>query len=207
MIYQSLASSNSSALRKRPSRRSRTMRRQLAFDRLEDRCLPSVTYTTPAAFTPVAEMVYGPAGDIWFSRLQDLSITRIASDGTLTEFGTPATAQPVNLEVDANDNLWFTSSSNPPANHLFRLTAAGAITEISDFTNNFNWVNQDPVPPVGFLTHAQITENNTELVGLKADGSAGFYPLPTAPTVPQYGIVLATVAIDARGDAWYTVTE
>ena len=53
--------------------------------------------------------------------LTDLSITRIAGDGTLTEFGTPSATQPVNLEVDANDNL-FSSSANPPANHVFRLT-------------------------------------------------------------------------------------
>src|SRR5207253_2955084 len=108
-----------------------------AFDVLEDRCLLATTYTTPPAFTPVAEMVYGPAGDIWFSRVEDLSITRIASDGTITEFGTPATAQPIGLEVDSSDYLWFTSAAFPPANHLFRLTPSGSVTEISDFSLPF----------------------------------------------------------------------
>src|SRR2546428_533036 len=133
MIHLSFAFPKFSALRKRQSRRSRTLRHQPAFDRLEDRCLLSTTYTTPPAFFPVAEMVYGPAGDFWSTRVKDLSIPRIASDGTLTEFGTQSRAKPLRLEVDANDNLWFTSASSAPANHLFRLTPAGAITEFSDF--------------------------------------------------------------------------
>ena len=155
--------------RKRQGRSPRKAAHKPTFDRLEDRCLLAVTYTTPPAFDPVAEMVYGPAGDIWFSRVQDLSITRIASDGTIQEYGVLASvAQPVNLEVDANDNLWFTSASNAPANNLFRLTPAGALTEISDFTSSFNWVNQDPVLPIGFLTNAHVTTTNTLLAGLKA---------------------------------------
>ena len=66
---------------KRQWRRSPMTKRKPALEHLEDRCLLT-TYTTPASFMPVAEMVYGPAGDLWFSRLTDLSITRIASDGT-----------------------------------------------------------------------------------------------------------------------------
>src|SRR5207244_8170885 len=44
------------------------------------------------------------------------------------------------------------------------------------------------------------------LVGLKADGTVGFYPLPTAAPgiIDQYGVWPAAVAIDGRGDAWYT---
>src|SRR6266446_5863428 len=100
MIRPSLNSSKSSALRNRQTRRSPTPRHHPAFERLEDRCLLT-TYTAPPAFTPVVEMIYGPAGDLWFSRLNDnRSITRFAADGTLSQFGIFPTAQPVNLEVD-----------------------------------------------------------------------------------------------------------
>src|SRR5437660_921809 len=119
MIDLSFGFPKSSALRKRQSRRLSMLRHQPAFDRLEDRCLLATTYTTPVSFFPVNEMAYGPAGDIWFSRLQDDSITRIASDGTISEFGiSPLGGQPTRLEVDANDNLWCTSASSAPANHL-----------------------------------------------------------------------------------------
>src|SRR6266852_335026 len=113
----------SASPRKRQGGKPPTLKHKLAFDRLEDRCLPATTYTTPAALSPVIEMVYGPAGDIWFSRFLDDSITRIASDGTIAQFGIAANGgQPTRLEVDANDNLWCTSASNAPANHLFRVT-------------------------------------------------------------------------------------
>src|SRR5437016_1019388 len=102
LVFQSFKSSGP---RKRPSRSPRTLRQQPAFDRLEERCLLSTTYTMPPSATPIAEMVYGPAGDIWFSRVGDLSITRIASDGTVNQIGLPTiTSQPVGLEVDASDN-------------------------------------------------------------------------------------------------------
>src|SRR5437879_6906696 len=206
MIRPSLDSCKSSNLRKRENRRSRTLRYRPAIDRLEDRCLLT-SYTTPPAFTPAAEVVYGPAGDVWFSRTQDLSITRIASDGTLSEFGVNSTAQPVGLEVDAADNLWFTSASNAPANHLFRMTPAGDVTEISDFTSVFNFVSQDPVPPVSYLTHGHINEDNSGvLVGVKADGTTSFYPLPTGVAVGpgMYWARPFSVAVDGRGDFWYT---
>src|SRR6266478_7283162 len=145
MIRLWLLSSGPSAPRMLRGRRFQALRHQPAFERLEDRCLLAVTYTTPTSFDPVSEMVYGPVGDIWFSRIQDLSITRIASDGTLTEYNVLASrAQPVNLEVDANDNLWFTSANNAPANHLFKLTPSGDLTEISDFTTFFDNVSLDP---------------------------------------------------------------
>src|SRR5438132_10924308 len=188
MTFLSFGVTKSASLRKRKGRRSlcRTGQKP-AFDRLEDRCLLAVTYTTPPAFEPVVEMVYGPAGDIWFARQMDTNITHITSDGTLTEFGVLASgAQPVNLEVDANDNLWFTSSANAPANHLFKLTPAGNITEISDFTTYFDHVSQDPVPPVSYLTFGHVNADNSGvLVGIKADGSTSFYPLPTSLPVGQ----------------------
>src|SRR5205807_10543840 len=99
----------SASPRKGQRRSSPKTARQLGFDRLEDRCLLATTYTMPAALSPIIEMVYGPAGDIWCSRFLDDSITRIASDGTIAEFGiAPNGGQPTRLEVDANDNLWCT---------------------------------------------------------------------------------------------------
>src|SRR5437660_2023763 len=90
----------SASLRKRHAGR-----RKLAFDRLEDRCLLAVTYTTPPAFEPVVEMVYGRAGDIWFARQMDANSTDSTSDVTLTEFGVRCSgAAALDVEGDANDN-------------------------------------------------------------------------------------------------------
>src|ERR1051326_2254386 len=79
------------------------LRHKPSFDCLEERCVLT-TYTLPLASFPIVEMVYGPAGDVGFSGLGDLSISRMASKGSVTEVGLPTlTAQPVNLEVDASD--------------------------------------------------------------------------------------------------------
>jgi streptogramin lyase len=205
MMRPSFGSTKPAETRKRRRRRSRAPRQRPGFELLEDRCLLT-TYTTPTSFGPVIEMVYGPVGDIWFSRLQDLSITRIAGDGTLSEYGLPPTrAQPVNLEVDAADNLWCTSAASPPANHLFRITPAGVVTEISDFTTVLMYASQTYA--VSFLTHGHLNADNSGLlVGINPDGTTSFSQLPTGLPVGAglYGGRPLSVTPDNTGIFWYT---
>src|SRR5258707_3772571 len=65
----------------------RTTRYRPTFDILEARCLLDGTtlgggsliqsILTPPAYSPIIEMAAGPAGDLWFRRLQDVPVSHI----------------------------------------------------------------------------------------------------------------------------------
>jgi hypothetical protein len=84
-----------------------TTRVQPWVDWLEDRSLLTLgSITTPEAFSPIAQLVAGTAGDMWFSRVNDLAISHVAANGTVEEFGLPShLGQPTDLEVDPAGNL------------------------------------------------------------------------------------------------------
>src|SRR5438270_593899 len=88
----------SAAPRKRRQRSSPKAGHKPTFDRLEERCLLAVTYTTPPSLAPVVEMVYGPAS---FYPLPT------EAPGTLNLYG----IRPGSVAIDARGDAWYTDNN------------------------------------------------------------------------------------------------
>src|SRR5437764_1119316 len=82
-----------------------TRARRLEVRPLEARCLPA-TFAVPPAIVPIAQMVAGPSGDVWYDRTSGPTIGHIAADGTVAEFDDQAGVPPQDLETDVYGNLW-----------------------------------------------------------------------------------------------------
>src|SRR5205085_1014155 len=103
---------------------------------------------------------------------------------------------------------WFMSAAPPPANELVRVTPAGEVTEITDFSPVLERINDQAVAPTAFLHHGHATEDGGDvvLVGINADGTVSFFALPTG--VPESdGLARywpASVVAHPSGTIWYS---
>jgi streptogramin lyase len=87
-------------------------------------------FPLPAGSDPLG-MTAGPGGDVWFTIGGTTNaIGRITPAGAIKEFkqGFTSTAQPSDITLGADGNLWFTASGSPP-NAIGRVTPQGKIKE------------------------------------------------------------------------------
>src|SRR5438552_17405785 len=191
------------------TRRHRQHRRRHGYlpvlDPLEARCVPTCglgsrvnLYQTVPSISPIAEMIAGPSGDLWFTRVQDLTVSHLTPGGNIDEFSVPpGFGQPTNLQLDASGNLWFTSLTNPPDTHIGELTPAGVFTEVTDFTPVQARVTDQATPPAFFLPFGHVNADGTgELIGVNTGGSLSFFALATGTNQSPYRPVAVVTGSD-----------
>ena len=84
-------------------------------------------FTLPSGDCAVAELVFGPDGNVWFTDYCSNSIGKMTTTGVVTDFSLPTfTAAPFDIKVGPDDNMWFTEQTG---DRIGRITAQGAITE------------------------------------------------------------------------------
>jgi streptogramin lyase len=84
----------------------------------------SVTeFSLPTAGSGPSRITAGPDGNLWFTEVNNFSLGRITTAGSVTEFRLPARADGITTGPDGN--LWFTSASSY---QIGRISPAGAIT-------------------------------------------------------------------------------
>jgi Cadherin-like domain/Bacterial Ig domain/Matrixin len=165
------------------ARRRRTRYLPL-LQQLEERCVLTEgpwPATVPAAQWPVAEMVAGQLGDLWFRPVVGQTLGHASSQGVIQQWtpGLPVgSAQ--DLETDPFGNLWFLVNAPAPGPYLVRLTQAGSFLSFSDFGPVLAKVSDLATPPAGFLPNILFNGSGAgELVGVNADGTHSFFALPT----------------------------
>ncbi len=75
----------------------------------------------------------GPEGDMWFTEPESMTIGRITSAGTITEF-TGLKAVPGGITLGLEGDMWFAEFG--PHMAIGRITPAGQITEFNEGLNN-----------------------------------------------------------------------
>lgn len=187
-----------------------------------------IEYTIPGAGATLGDITVGPDGALWFiqsgcstdssSPVGPGRISRLTTDGLLTNYTPPNDAHPRALTVGPDGALWFTyrpCSTNPSdtstGGGVGRITTAGAITlytlpapcsesgcgvaEIVSGPDGALWVT------LTSYSNGPYSSNTVALGRITPDGGANIYTLPGA--CGYYGCSLDGLAASANG-LWLT---
>ena len=126
------------------------------------------TFTIPSSQNGGGSILRGPDGNVWFTH--GTSIDRVTPDGSIKEFAIPSGAQPSQLELAGDGNIWFTEYSTGKIGQLVvsSITSGGNVTinetaAISNpeeivllppgftSTSGKTALDTNPCPPITFL--------------------------------------------------------
>ncbi len=188
--------------RRREPRGRRTFRLELI--QLEDRCLLTAT-TVPADVWPIAHLVPGLAGDVWYGRLSGTTLGHVSASGDVVQVSVPA-GTPKDLQTDAYGNLWFRLDPSDGVASLDRLTPSGSLTTLTNLGPVAARVSDLASPPASYLPYLLFgPDGGAELVGVSSGGAVTLVAAPTtADTADLRGAWGALpVARAADGAFWY----
>jgi streptogramin lyase len=150
-------------------------------------------FPIPSPEADTWDICVGPDGALWFNEPMALKIGRITTDGTITEFPTPAGAYGVASGPDGN--IWFAAGPR-----VGRMTTAGQVTMFPI---------QDPTDQAAAYSIVAGSDGNlwfTDLSGrigrVTPTGSFTFFPLPGPNPVPYLGGPYG-ITRGADGNVWY----
>jgi streptogramin lyase len=161
---------------------------------------PDLTRINIHVTEPDIYQVFGVApglnGDEWFTRPYRAQVSRIAADGTLTDFDLAGDASPEGVVVDPSGDAWVTIRGGLTGQNLDRLSPDGELKEWKSGGNG------DPlnltIGPDGNLWVAGFTGGVTD-VSTERDEAIGHYPVAN----PSGEYVEDVANLDGR--AWATV--
>ena len=156
---------------------------------------PSGDTITVFASPPTAQDLVSTAdGSAWFPRV-DGPITRIAPDGTATEFALPSGASPKGLTVGPDGDVWYVA-------HVGSSLEVGHVSPGGAFTSFvFAGLNPTPAMTTGAdgCVYFGMHDGTTSMIG-KVD-TAGNLTVVGALPDPQFSVTDMLLAPD--GNVWY----
>jgi streptogramin lyase len=139
---------------------------------------------------------------VWFTDGAGHAIGRITPSGQITEFAvtTFAGANPVDIAVGADGNLWFSDQGTTEA--IGRITPSGQITETAAGTGGLNAgaAPDEIVPgPNGTLWFLDVSGTKPAIGRITASGQIGEFSMGIDP-----GAMLNDLTAGPDGDMWFT---
>ncbi len=151
-------------------------------------------FAVPSTSYP-GRIVSGPDGNLWFTDLGGEDVSRMTTEGQITEFPVPTTnGTPDAITVGPDRNVWFTETHG---NKIARITPDGQITEFPLLPAPRNegprGITSSPDGKIWF------TEFGREaLASLSVDGTLTEFALPSASREQE------SITADRSGDLWFT---
>jgi streptogramin lyase len=172
-----------------------------SLERLENRCLPSVTiheFLLPTSGTDVTGISKGPDGNVWFTEPQTNIVGHLTTNGSSpVEIVVPtANATPLEITSGPDGALWFTEQTGLA---IGRVATNGVITTF-DLPVIQNVVTGQPTGiALGPDGNLWFTEVNTSRIGrITPAGVITEFSLPTTGASP-FGITAGS-----DGNLWFT---
>lgn len=149
-----------------------TLRTASAIGRLSPDLLTYDEFPTPTPSALPTSIVAGPDGNLWFTERGVDQLGRIAVDGSIDEFGLPASSVATGIAAGPDGNLWVTLRGR---NSIAKVATDGTLLAeyvIPTANANAGWITSGPRGDLWF------TETGPDKIGrVTTSGAFTEYPL------------------------------